>query len=138
MKAVLVDSSFLFALYNIKDKQHIPSQITAARLKGQILLVEPCLTEVAFLFNRLGGSVAVARFMQVFAASQIPFNPLSPTDLQRGAEIMLSYPAARLDFVDCLLMALAERLDIMQICTYDRRDFSLVRPKHCPYFELLP
>jgi uncharacterized protein len=35
-------------------------------------------------------------------------------------------------------MALAEYLAITQICTFDRRDFSIFRPAHCEYFERLP
>jgi predicted nucleic acid-binding protein len=45
------------------------------------------------------------------------------------------YISADLDFVDCCLTAIAERLNITQICTFDRRDFSIIRPKHVHYFE---
>jgi hypothetical protein len=36
------------------------------------------------------------------------------------------------------VVATAERLKITRILTTDRRDFSLVRPRHCSAFELLP
>lgn len=48
------------------------------------------------------------------------------------------YQSARFDFVDCCIMALSERLNITQVCTLDRRDFSIFRPGHCPFLELLP
>lgn len=51
---------------------------------------------------------------------------------------MSTYAVAKLDFVDCCLTALAERLNITKIRTFDRRDFSMIRPKHAEYFELLP
>ena len=51
---------------------------------------------------------------------------------------MAKYADARFDFVDCCIMALVERLDITQICTFDRRDFGIFRPAHCEYLELLP
>jgi predicted nucleic acid-binding protein len=35
-------------------------------------------------------------------------------------------------------MALAERYQIKQILTLDRRHFSLVKPVNMDYFELLP
>lgn len=35
-------------------------------------------------------------------------------------------------------LLLAERLNITQILTFDRRDFSVFRPAHTPYFDLLP
>lgn len=63
---------------------------------------------------------------------------LERVDYLRIAEIMLAYRDAALDFVDCAIMALAERLNITHICTYDRRDFALFRPRHCDYLTLLP
>jgi PIN domain-containing protein len=45
---------------------------------------------------------------------------------------------ANLDFVDALIAATAERLNIKRLLTLDRRDFKLIRPRHCGGFELLP
>jgi predicted nucleic acid-binding protein len=53
-------------------------------------------------------------------------------------EILLQYQDARLDFVDCCIMALSERFNITQVCTFDRRDFGIFRPRHVDYLELLP
>lgn len=36
------------------------------------------------------------------------------------------------------LFAIAERLNITRILTLDRRDFQMIRPKHCVSFELFP
>jgi hypothetical protein len=33
---------------------------------------------------------------------------------------------------------MAERLNVRRILTLDRRHFELIRPRHCPAFELLP
>jgi predicted nucleic acid-binding protein len=60
------------------------------------------------------------------------------TDLRRVQEIMAFYASARLDLVDTCIMALSERLQITKVCTFDRRDFSIFRPKHCDFLELLP
>ncbi len=35
-------------------------------------------------------------------------------------------------------MAMTEGLNVTEICTFDRRDFSIFRPTHCDYLELLP
>jgi predicted nucleic acid-binding protein len=51
---------------------------------------------------------------------------------------MSTYATAEFDLVDACIMALSERHEIKQICTFDRRDFSIFRPKHCEYLELLP
>ena len=53
-------------------------------------------------------------------------------------EILEEYADSRLDFVDATIVALAERLNITRVLTLDRRDFSIIRPAHCSYFEILP
>jgi predicted nucleic acid-binding protein len=59
-------------------------------------------------------------------------------DVQRAAVIMAKYPTAKLDFVDCCIMALSERLSISQVCTFDRRDFVIYRRPNGEALELLP
>ncbi|WP_220502484.1 hypothetical protein [Microbispora sp. H10670] len=54
------------------------------------------------------------------------------------AELVRGYPAPRLDPADASVIALAERLGVRRIATLDRRDFSIVRPRHCPTLILLP
>ncbi len=48
------------------------------------------------------------------------------------------YADANLALVDALIFAIAERLNIKRLLTLDRRDFQLIRPKHCVSLELLP
>ena len=62
--------------------------------------------------------------------------PLTTVDILRIRAIAAKYPI--LDFVDCCIVAIAERLNITQICTFDHRDFRMIRPAHVEYFELLP
>jgi hypothetical protein len=64
--------------------------------------------------------------------------PIVNDDLHRMVQIMRQYRANQFDYADVAIMAVAERLDIRRICTFDRRDFSVFRPRHCSYLELLP
>lgn len=54
------------------------------------------------------------------------------------SSLMRQYQDAELDIADIAQVALAERLNITQIYTFDRRDFIIVRPRHTDYFDLLP
>lgn len=72
-----------------------------------------------------------------FRPLQMKENPLAQ-DYQRAAELIRQYADAQLDFVDAIIVAIAERLDITRILTLDQRDFRLVRPRHCATFEILP
>jgi len=49
-----------------------------------------------------------------------------------------AYRDLPLGTVDASLVAAAERLDVRDIATLDRRHFSVVRPAHVAGFELLP
>jgi predicted nucleic acid-binding protein len=96
------------------------------------------LTETAFLFRRAGGIPAQVAFLDAIVAARLDLIALELNDLARARDIMDFYQSARFDFVDCCIMALSERLNITQVCTLDRRDFSIFRPGHCPFLELLP
>ncbi len=135
---ILVDSSFIYATYNEGDSNHIQAIDFAA--KSQIISIAPdvILPEVCFLFERDFGHYAISKFLAAFYKSGITLQPILMDDVKRAQEIMTQYPEAELDFVDCCIMALAERLNITQVCTFDRRDFSIFRPAHCDYLELLP
>lgn len=88
--------------------------------------------------QRLGGTPAAVEYARLLLAESTPFLSLTTSDYTRAVEILTTYRDVSLDFVDCCLTALAERLDITRICTFDRRDFMIIRPAHTDYFELLP
>lgn len=138
MSAILLDSSFMVALYDSKDKYHRAAINFANKSDAITLLPEVALTEIAFLLRRNGGNLALQFFLEDLQQEATSLESLSLIDIKRAREISVEYASADFDFVDCCLMALSERLDITRICTFDRRDFSIFRPKHCEYLELLP
>lgn len=64
--------------------------------------------------------------------------PLAQADLSRMAELAVKYSDLRLDPTDASVMAIAERLDVHRVATLDRRDFSVVRPRHVEAFTIVP
>jgi predicted nucleic acid-binding protein len=136
--SLLVDSSFLYELFNQSAPYHAAAQLVASKLHQPLMIPEVILTEVAFLFRRAGGVPAVVRFLDALLISQPQIESITYEDLARARQIMQMYADSKLDFVDCCLMALAERLKITQVCTFDQRDFAIFRPAHCDYLELLP
>jgi uncharacterized protein len=135
---ILVDTSYLFALFNVRDKFHKVALDFSKKGNLSYLVPIVVLPEITFVIRRDMGYDAIQGFIEAFYYSDIPIEPVLRVDLQRVAEIMKIYQSAEFDLVDCCIMALAERLNITQICTFDRRDFSIFRPKHCEYFELFP
>lgn len=78
---------------------------------------------VNFLGSLQKGELAIEHFHQ--------------NDLARTAEILEKYADSQVDFVDCAIVAIAERLNIQRILTVDHRHFRLFRPNHCEYFIIV-
>lgn len=134
----LLDTSFLFALTDQQDRNHIQVTEIASALTGPLVLATVVLPEISYLINsRLGHSV-MRRFLTQLVDSDIELEMLCTADLSRTAEILNVYSDSKLDFIDAAIIAIAERRNITQILTLDRRDFSIIRPKHCDYFEIKP
>ncbi len=138
MPEFLVDASYLVALGYPRDRNHAKARIFAEKHESGLLIPDVVLAEGIYNLQRLGGITATVQFSSLLIAQLPQFVPLTITDFARAVALMDEYHDAELDFVDCCLTALAERLGITGICTFDRRDFSIIRPKHADYFELLP
>ncbi|MGB7251406.1 MAG: PIN domain-containing protein [Phormidesmis sp.] len=137
MTAIL-DTSFLFALTDRGDLNHARVLSVAQTASESFLLPSVVLPEVCYLIASRLGHQAMRQFLNNLSTSTIQLEPLATSDLERVSQILEQYADSRLDFVDAVIIAIAERTGITRVLTLDRRDFSLVRPRHCDYFEILP
>jgi predicted nucleic acid-binding protein len=64
-------------------------------------------------------------FISSLADTELILEAPLAEDYLRSAEILRQYADANLDFVDALIAATAERLNIKRLLTLDRRDFSI-------------
>jgi uncharacterized protein len=134
----LIDTSFLVALTNRNDRNHTRVLTIAQTIYDVLILPTVVLPEACYLIaSRLGHS-AMRRFLIELTASDTKLEAITSSDLQRVNEILDQYADSQLDFVDATIIAIAERENITRILTLDRRDFTLIRPRHCDYFEILP
>lgn len=69
-----------------------------------------------------------------------PFEVVAPNedDYRRMAELVRRYADFPLGGSDAAVVALAERMGAREVATLDHRHFSVVRPRHCDAFVLLP
>lgn len=133
----LLDTGFLLAVIDRRDDLHTAC---AASLEAEnnSWLPDVVLPELAYLLLRELGYSALTRFLRSVAAGELTLIQTTSADLERAAEVLEKYADSRVDFVDCVLVAMAERLNIRRIMTVDRRHFTLFRPQHCAYFEVVP
>lgn len=135
---VLIDTSCVYALVDSSARDHSRVARTVHASAGSLILPVPVLPEACYLIQSRLGHGVMCRFISELATWEPRLETITEADLKRLSEILTSYADARLDFVDAAIIAIAERLGVTRILTLDRRDFSIVRPQHCDYFELLP
>ncbi|HXG86120.1 MAG TPA: PIN domain-containing protein [Pyrinomonadaceae bacterium] len=133
----LFDTGFLLAILNIEDELH-KSCVSAYENENRAALPEVVIPELAYLVMRELGYKALSKFLRSVAAGDFTLVPTELPDLNRAAEILEKYADAKVDFVDCVIVAIAERLNIERILTVDRRHFGLFHPAHCEFFEIVP
>jgi predicted nucleic acid-binding protein len=136
--AVLLDSGFLFAALNISEAEHEATIRVLKEIREPIVLPVPAVTEVSYLLARDIGQEAAADFVVSLAETELTLENPTREDYLRCGDLLRQYSDAGLDFVDALIVAMSERLNITRLLTLDRRDFQIVRPRHCSSFELLP
>lgn len=136
--AYLLDSGFLYAQLNGKDDFHGQVSVAAKIAEREpIILPIPVITEVTYLLQRDIGIKAVAAFLDNLSETDFILETPLAEDYRRSAEILRKYDDANIDFVDAVIAAIAERLNITKILTVDRRHFGAFKPRHCAAFEIL-
>lgn len=135
---VLVDSNILYGLYRKYDPRHDTVRQIFETVKAEFIAPQVVLTEAAYLFNRAGGMPLVATFLDLLTVSNFTIEPVLYADLRRASALLRQYPGTKIEFVDCCIVAMAERLGVTQVVTLDRRDFSIMRTKDGRFLTLLP
>jgi len=135
--ASLMDTGFLLAVLDADDEHH---EICAKALLAEPnpILPDLVLPELAYMVLRELGHTVLVDFLNSIVRGELKLEKSTPEDLARTAEILDKYADSRIDFVDCVIAAMAERLKIQRIMTVDRLHFQLLRPKHCSYFVIIP
>jgi predicted nucleic acid-binding protein len=135
---ILVDTSCLYALVDASAGEHTAVARIVHTSARYLILPTPVLPEVCYLIHSRLGHVVMRRFLNELASGEPRLESIQQADLKRITEILDQYADAHLDFTDAAIIVIAERLNLRRILTLDRRDFSIVRPRHCDFFELLP
>jgi uncharacterized protein len=128
----------LYAYVDADDRHHAECLQLLEEHPGPLLVPVLVVTEVAYLVESRLGSDAEVRFLGDLAAGNLLAEPVSAGDWLRIAELVVLYEDLPLGTVDASVVAAAERLNLSQVATLDRRHFSVVRPAHAAAFDLLP
>ncbi|MEU4324522.1 type II toxin-antitoxin system VapC family toxin [Nonomuraea dietziae] len=134
---IVLDSGPLVAAVNSRDNHHAACARLLRTHPGPLLVPSTVVTEVCQLVERRQGSKAEAAFLQSFG-SGLTLVDLTAEDLTRMSRLVEKYESLPLGVVDASVIAIAERLNIAEVATLDRRHFTVVRPSHTGSLILLP
>ena len=135
---ILFDTNILIAAARTADVNHHIAVRLLNTMSEPRLVPPTVVAEVCYLLSEWGGPDAEVRFLRDFRPGGLRLAELTDTDVARMADLAERYADLRLGGTDASHVAIAERLGIERIATFDRRHFTVVRPAHIDAFVLLP
>jgi uncharacterized protein len=135
---IVVDTGVLLSAVSSTDRHHRECAELLTSHAGRLVTPALVIAETAWMIESVVGPAAEAAFVTSAANGELGIEDLDVNDYRRCAELIARYADLRLGLVDASVVAIAERLKLTVVATLNRRDFNVVRPKHCEAFELVP
>ncbi len=138
MAAVLVDTGILYAMADMDDAWHERAKAFLKDITDALVIPVTVLPEICYLLNTHLGKDSERNLITSITQGELRIEGLIAEDYRRSLQLLERYSNVNIGFVDASVVALSERLKINRILTTDRKHFSIIRPRHCHAFELLP
>jgi uncharacterized protein len=135
---IIVDTGPLVAAADADDQDHERCVAMFRGARRPWLVPQPVIAEVCYLPERERGSKAESAFLRSSGRRDLILAPLTVEDTSRMADLVDTYADLRLGGVDASVVAVAERLNVVTVATLNRRDFTVVRPRHVKALTLIP
>ena len=135
---VIIDTGIVYALSDKKDAWHVRSVEFITKFSGTLIIPSCVIPETCYLLNKYLGQEAEVAFINSLANKEMAIENVAINDLTRCVELLKRYDNLNIGFVDAILICISERLKITRILTTDRRHFSVIKPRHCNSYILLP
>ncbi len=128
MSGVLVDTGPLVAIVDESDKDHHRCVNVVKRLVDPLVTTWPVLTEAMYLLGQTKNPVeAQDALLATLDRQVVVIADVNLGDVPRLRALIRKYRDLPMDLADATLVRLAERDNIRQVFTLDRRDFELYR-----------
>jgi uncharacterized protein len=135
---LLLDTGPIVAAANTADPEHASCARLLAAYPEPFVVTGLVVSEATYLLGKYLGHVAEAALLRSLATERFRIEALGAGDLTRMAELVEQYADLGFGATDASLVAVAERLGLVEIATIDRRHFTVVRPRHTASLRLLP
>jgi predicted nucleic acid-binding protein len=136
--ALVLDTGPIVALLDAADPQHARCVAAVGDVGEDLVVPAPVLVEVDYWLHKLYGSAPWTTFVEDVARGAYRLHHLDEDQLVRAADLERQYESLGLGLVDAAVIVTCETLGETKVATLDRRDFSVVRPRHCHVLTMLP
>lgn len=136
--SVIVDTGILLAAADAGDADHQRCAELLRDNRGKLLVPAPVVPECSWQIVQYLGAHAEASFLRLITGSELKVIDLTVADYGRCAELIETYAGLGLGLVDASVVTVAENLRIETVATLNRRDFTVVRPRHVTALNLIP
>jgi uncharacterized protein len=123
---ILADAGPLFALIHAGEPDHARAVQFAGTYTGLLTTTWPIVTEVAYLLDKYARR-GVDRLLGMVLDGELLVADLAPVDVEYMRRLTAKYD--RMDLADASLVAVGERLGVLDVITLDRHDFSRYRTR---------
>jgi len=134
--AYLLDTGIVVALANRADPDHARCVAVWKQLRGRLVTIEGVLVESMHLLRRAPGGAEAALSLVLGAGTSLV--PPTEARMRAALSLMKKYRSVPMDFVDALLVSLAEETSIIDVLTLDRRGFETYRLSSKQRFTIAP
>ena len=132
----LLDTGPWAALIDKSETMHKKCFKWLQDFSGELYTTEAVLTEVIYLLNF--STTAQLSALDFVLKGAINLVPSTKYSLKRVRKLMDKYSDLPMDFADGTLVAFAEETGLLNICTLDKKDFSLYRLSKNRSFVIYP
>ena len=135
---IVTDTCVVLAAADSDDQDHLRCAQLMRDHHGQLAVPAPVIVETSWQIERNLGPASEARFLRLVTTAAVEVIDLGLDDYCRCVDLIETYADMGLGLVDASAITVAERAGITIIATLNRRDFSVVRPRHVDTFVLIP
>ncbi len=135
-RGVLVDAGPLVAVLHRDDHDHQACVEALKRITVPLLTTWMPVTEAMYLLDF--SADAQSGLLEMIERGALRLVPVDTDDLPSIRALLRKYRDLPMDFADATLVHVANREDLREIFTLDRRDFGVYRLKRGRSFNIIP
>lgn len=122
-RSILADTGPIVAIIRADDAHHARAKAFGQSYTGILITTWPVIAEAAHLLGRHGRATLLGMVLDGFLAVE----DLSAADTDRMRTMLRRYET--MDLGDASIVAVGERLGVLDVITIDRRDFAVYRTR---------